>query len=340
MPASHDHFITELNEKVLTWYRDRGIKRFENPQGVLHAGIALACNHIRKVMLLTGFSVDMDSDTGLPLPETDGPPGTAALARALQQVGKAVIIVTDKANEAPARAALSALDEDAAQYTQFVTFDEKQGPNAERFARLLLDQHHPDAVVSIELPGRNHMLDGTRRNMRGKVVDDFNGSVDEILIQANKIDVLTIGIGDGGNEAGMGTLRGIPLAIDGSKMASAVPARHAVTAWNSNLGAEALAAIILQRHGKLDVLHTPEDQTAMIKAAMNAGAVDGVTRGNGIDEVFSNGVSGVDGHSCFVHNRMLRLLRFIVQTKLSVDYTLVQGSNDIHLETAVGLPFR
>jgi len=331
----------ELDTNVLKWFKGRGIENFHVNNAAIPAGTALADASVRKVMLLTGFSVGLDEHTGKPLPETDGPPGTAALAHALMSVGKIVTLVTDKANESPTRAALAVLDKDAAKYARFINFDHKQGPGATDHAQQLLKEHAPDGVVSVELPGRTE--EGNRRNMRGVSIDNANGAVDELLIQANKKGILTVGIGDGGNEAGMGGLKNIPLAKDGKTvMAASVPAQHQVTAWNSNLGAETLAAIVLQRHGKLDDLHTPEQQSAMIQASMAFGAVDGVTRGNELraevkvgDDTFH---SGVDGFAPETHNDMLEILKttigklppngFIAQKSPNHDRPFLVGAFD------------
>ena len=319
-----DKFTAEINKKVLTWFKGRGIENFKNPEGLIQTARALAPEHIKKVMLLTGFSVGAHPVTGLPMPETDGPPGTAALAHALQHAGKIVTIVTDKPNEAPTRAALAVLSEESAKYTRFVNFDHKQA-DATPHAKNLLDELKPDFVGAVELPGRNALSkDGYRSNMRGISIDDVNGAVDEVLIQAYNRDIPTFGVGDGGNEAGMGGRPGIPKALNGNHMAAAPTAKHQITSWNSNLGAEALGAAVLQLHGKLDKLHTPEQQREMIEASMVAGAVDGVTRGAKVDEEIDGKVSGVDGFSPSTHGRMLFQLRSITEAFLPPDGMLAR----------------
>lgn len=320
-------FTAEINKHVLTWFKGRNIEHFKNPEGLIQAARALAPEHIKKVVLLTGFSVGAHPETGLPLPETDGPPGTAALAHALQQVGKTVFIVTDKPNEAPTRAPLAVASKESAQFTEFVNFDHKQA-DAAPHANRLLDEYKPDFVGAIELPGRN--VNGYRSNMRGISIDNVNGAVDEVLIQAHKRGIPTFGVGDGGNEAGMGGRPGIPKALDGSEMAAVPTAKYQITSWNSNLGAEALGAAVLQLHGKLDKLHTPDQQREMIEAAMAAGAVDGVTRGAKVDEEIDGKTSGVDGFSPSTHGRMLSLVRAITQTELPTDPMIASKTPKAH----------
>lgn len=299
-------------DRLLTANDLRDVSRFHVEGGALDAAKAL--EHADQVMILTGFSVDHTDPTNPAspgLPETDGPPGAAALAHALWELGKVVTFVTDKANEPVLRAAVKALNPEAERYARFDIMDASHsGHAASKQADALLDKHRPDAVVAIELPSRNE--NGDRLNMRGKNINGFNAPVDQLLINAGKRDdITTVGVGDGGNEAGMGGLDGIPKALDGATMAAAVPADHPVTAWNSNLGATAIGAVMLQRAGKLDKLLTGEQQDNAIRATIEAGAVDGVTRGREVNQPTADGrnYTGVDGHSLDVHRGMLELLR-------------------------------
>ncbi|OAJ61444.1 hypothetical protein A6V36_23995 [Paraburkholderia ginsengiterrae] len=299
-------------DRLLTSNDLRDVSRFHVEGGALNAAKAL--EQADRVMILTGFSVDHtnpDDPTSPGLPETDGPPGAAALAHSLWELGKVVTFVTDKANEPVLRAAVKALNPEAERYARFDVVDAPHGSRAaSKQADALLDKHRPDAVVAIELPSRNE--NGDRLNMRGKNINGFNAPVDQLLINANRREgVTTVGVGDGGNEAGMGGLENIPQALNGDTMAAAVPAQHPVTAWNSNFGATAIGAVMLQRAGKLDKLITGEQQDATIRAAIGAGAVDGVTRGSVVNQPTPDGrnFTGVDGHSLDVHRGMLELLR-------------------------------
>jgi glutamate racemase len=287
-------------DNLLTLYDGRNLSRFHVPGGAVAAAKALErCEH---VMLLTGFSVAQG------MPETDGPPGTAALGQSLHALGKVVTYVSDPANAPILKAAVGALNPRAKMFARFEVFDEQHG-RAEAAARALVDKIDPDAVVAIELPGRT--ADGTRRNMRGVDVNGFNGPVDQLLIEANRRGLTTVAVGDGGNEAGMGGLPGVPKALDGSIMATNVRAQHPVTAWNSNLGAEAIGAVLLQRADKLDALHTPAQQGASIQATLEQGAVDGVTRKAqaGVRSDDGNTTTGVDGFSIQTHAAMLEMLK-------------------------------
>ncbi|MBB5390538.1 MULTISPECIES: glutamate cyclase domain-containing protein [unclassified Herbaspirillum] len=291
-------------DALLQCYNNRDLGKFFHPGGAEDAAKSL--ESAKKVMLLTGFNVAEG------MPETDGPGGTAALAHALNELGTVVTFVTDRENRNVLKAALNVLNPKLAEYAKFKSLPIKSASDISSIAGQLLRDEMPDSVVAIEVPSRNS--DGVQRNMRGDDISSFNSSLDEILLQANKLKITTIGVGDGGNEAGMGGLHGIPKAIDGSEMKAAVPARYPVTAWNSNFGAEAIAAVLLARHGQLEKLHTPEQEVAMINAMLDAGAVDGITRSRiaGEPSVDGKAHTGVDGFAPGVHHAMVTLLKSVV----------------------------
>ncbi|WP_207004438.1 glutamate cyclase domain-containing protein [Trinickia mobilis] len=291
---------------LLGSYNNRHVMSFFRNGGAADAAQALGA--AKHVMVLTGFSVAEGK------PETDGPPGAAALGHALTELGKVVTYVTDSTNRPVLKAAVNVVDPNFAQYGRFVSFDAPHGVEGDRQAAEVIDKYKPDAVVAIELPART-TNGGPRRNMRGIDINGFNPPVDGLLLAASAKGITTVGVGDGGNEAGMGGLAGIPKALDGSEMASAVRAGYPVTAWNSNLGAEAIGAMALAQGGALDKLHTPKQQSAMIEATLAAGAVDGVTRKTEAGAPSDDGRSrtGVDGFTPAVHAGMLEMLRNVVQ---------------------------
>lgn len=304
--SGDDHAETKKSrlDALLQLYDNRDLGKFYHPGGAEDAAKSL--EKANRVMLLTGFNVAEG------MPETDGPGGTAALAYALNELGKVVTFVTDRKNRDVLKAALNVLSPKLATYAKFNSLPIKSASDISSTAGQLLRDEMPDSVVAIEVPSRNS--DGVQRNMRGVDISSFNSSLDEILLQADKLNITTIGVGDGGNEAGMGGLHGIPKAIDGSEMKAAVPARYPVTAWNSNLGAEAIAAVLLARHGQLEKLHTPEQEVAMINAMLDAGAVDGITRSRiaGEPSVDGKAHTGVDGFAPSVHHSMVTLLKNVV----------------------------
>ncbi len=264
----------------------RGIAQFFVPGGAARA--ALALRRAKRVLLTTGFSL------GPGLPETDGPPGTASLGRALRALGAAVTYITDAASLPPLQAALEVLGEP----TQILTFH--AAGDAALTARRLLAEHAPTHLVSIERPGRTR--GGDYLSMRGESVGEWNASLDELFLQAPR-RVVTVAVGDGGNEIGMGALRARLARAGGrvSKVASVVPARHVVVAGVSNWGAYGVV-VELARLSKRPLLHTAEDERRMVHACVRAGAVDGITRKR---------EATVDALPLEAHAGMVELLRLI-----------------------------
>lgn len=133
-------------------------------------------------------------------------------------------------------------------------------------------------IVYVERPGP--AVDGTYRSMRGVPISG--------VAPLEHLGMLTgayvIGIGDGGNEVGMGKLPVglIETTVDaGDQIASITSCDALVVAAISNWGACALAACILAlgavgRPTRREVLN-PELHYAALVSALRAGAVDGVT---------------------------------------------------------------
>ncbi|WP_454764099.1 LWXIA domain-containing protein [Cupriavidus campinensis] len=284
-------------DRVSFSYIGRGLREFYMPGGAQRAAASLESGE--NVMLLTGFSVDKG------MPETDGPPGTAELGRALRLRGKQVTYVVDSANKPILEAILREMGEPL---DNIKVFDVPVG-DAKAPARALLDAIRPDRVMAIELPSRS--VDGTKNNMRGLVIDGFNPAIDEILLQANAREgVETLGVGDGGNEVGMGGLKGlIPLAKNGKPMAAEVTADHVVTASVSNWAAYGVAALMLKRGNMIDRFQSPGELRRVLQAAADAGAVDGVSRER---------VPTVDGFSTDVHAAIIQLYRHAATGELPV----------------------
>jgi len=90
---------------------------------------------------------------------------------------------------------------------------------------------------------------------------------------------VTVGIGDGGNEIGMGAARARIARIDAlrARIATVVRVDHLVVAGVSNWGGYGVVAALGRLTGQ-DLLHTPEVERRLIAACVAVGACDGVTR--------------------------------------------------------------
>ena len=240
----------------------RDIAAFSSPGAATKAARAL--RGARRVLIITGFAVEPD------MPETDGPPGATVLGRALRRLGARVTYVTDTINVPLVEGALKVLDE---------PLDVVVYPGGADGARRLLDAEKPTHLVAIERPGRNRV--GDYLNMRGHSVAGWNAPIDELFVdgQRRARRPVTIGIGDGGNEIGMGVVRAKIARLDPlrARIATVVPVDHLVVAGVSNWGSYGIVAALGRLVGS-DLLHTPELERQLIAACVAVGACDGVTR--------------------------------------------------------------
>jgi hypothetical protein len=261
----------------------RGIASFFVKGGAAAAARSLA--RARRVLITTGFTV------GDGLPETDGPPGAASLGRALRLLDKPVAYVTDAVAAPLLAAALRALGEPA----PIATFP--AGADAAAARRLLAEQA-PSHLVSIERPGRT--VTGDYLSARGESIARWNAPVDALFLVAPR-RIATVGVGDGGNEIGMGNVRARigRAGAHARAIASVVRVRHLVVAGTSNWGAYGVVAELSRRAGR-PLLHSADEERKMIQACVDAGAVDGITR---------RPEPTVDGLPLEAHVGMLELLR-------------------------------
>ncbi len=205
----------------------------------------------RRVAIVTGFYIP-DAAAG----ETDGPPGAKTVGDALTKLGITVDYLTDSYN-APLLRALGV--------NPIIGHDH------------YLDSAKPSHLVSIERSARAR--DGRYRNMRGQDISATTPPLDELFLEAARRGLTAIGIGDGGNEIGMGrvfaeTLAAIPHGHD---IASTVPTDFCIAAGVSNWGAYGLAGA-LSILADQDLLPTAAECAAQIETLVrDGGAVDGVT---------------------------------------------------------------
>ena len=149
--------------------------------------------------------------------ETDGPLGLAGLARALTLgCGAWPVIMTEERSKHPvemtlAAAGVSLLSEDMARVrpTTATLVDFPIDPaEAEQAAGAFLDRYKPAAMITIEKTSPNrrgviHSVSGQAWT-RQKCVISFASST--LVAECRRRGILTIGIGDHGNEMGFGLI--------------------------------------------------------------------------------------------------------------------------------------
>ncbi|MEE8151627.1 MAG: glutamate cyclase domain-containing protein [candidate division NC10 bacterium] len=225
------------------------------------------------VVLLTGAGAPPE----LPAGETDGPLGIAVLGRALQLgLGARPVVISEERNLGPIRAALE-VTRAACSLLPIPCGQEEPGYR-------LLEELRPTALISVEKLGPNPK--GVIHDTRGRDVSASHASVRGLFDSARDRGVLTVAVGDRGNEVGFGLLGGPhvrPRLRPGrcrcpcrGSIACDIRADVLVVSSISNWGAYGVVTC-LQTLTDRRLLHTPEDEAAMLEAAVNAGARDGVT---------------------------------------------------------------
>lgn len=266
---------------------------------------------------MTGFCI---VDAKPPAAETDGPPGSLFLARALRSLGIDVALVTD-------RYALAALEVGCdflgipRSVIHEIPLDGDHRPTtpgepsrADQWVDDFLGSafgRRLSHLIAIERVGPSHTersLQAQRRtnatpasefqrevppasrdvchNMRGVAIDVWTARAHRLfeVVAERDLPITTIGIGDGGNEIGMGA---IPWEILRSAItvgpAALVPCRiatdYTILAGVSDWGAYALALALCRLRGLAEAARwTMEELRELIERLVgDAGLVDGVT---------------------------------------------------------------
>jgi len=264
----------------------------------------------------------------LTIAETDGPSGAAVLARALHRAfGVIPILLTEEQLvpglcEVVGSAGFKVLPSESVLHTRhskgpihaatILPFPISR-PEAQREAKRLFDLYSPGAVIVIEKGGMNEA--GAIYSCRGEETTETIAKADQLVIEARERKIFTVGIGDGGNEIGMGVIRkeaeeiladGIGRSVPGG-FAPSVPTDALVVAAVSNWGAYGIAAclsVLLQDEG---IFHDQGVERRVLESCAHAGFIDGIT---GYVE------GSVDGIPMDVHLALVRLLKSIINQVL------------------------
>lgn len=219
------------------------------------------------VLIGTGFPV---VDTF----ETDGPVGAIALYKVLEAIGATPVIVCGP----PVSQALM---------PDYRVHEIRVGEHKERTLEAFqaLYQYNPEAVISIERPGQAE--DGRYYNMRGENISARTACFDTFILNAK---CPTIGIGDGGNEIGMGNVKDVLKNLD--IKASVTEVDELLITDVSNWGAYGIIAFLsFWNHRDFFADIQPLE---ILRYLSKLGSVDGVTREN---ELTEDGLPASEGQS-------------------------------------------
>jgi len=271
------------------------------------AAATLLLRSVRKdepVLILTGFL------SPKPYPETDGLIGSAVVAVALERsTGAIPIFVAEAEVLGPLGAALHAAglnpvhrlsDQGAPHCAVVLDFPAERG-RAESAAADLSERISPAACIAIERPGANPR--GEYHFAMGKNVTADIAPIDLLYKAVAARNTPTVGVGDFGNELGMGAIYDeirseTPAGAEcgcgcGGGTACATPADVTVVASVSDWGAYAIAACISYLKKDPGALVTADVYRRILDDTVRAGAIDGPTRYSaplidGIDDRFNS----------------------------------------------------
>ncbi len=275
MNPTEELALSRTIEDLLVARNPRGMQTL---QAVLEPGYCL-----RAAQILRGCQGNVLIGTGFPVVktfETDGPVGAIALYETLEKLGATPTIVCG-------RPISQALQPKYRVHEIRVGDHDKREHDAEQ----ALAHFHPEAIVSIERPGQ--AADGGYYNMRGESISEHTACFDSFM---RLCDCPTIGIGDGGNEIGMGNV------YETLKKLNIVPCAttcdELIVSDVSNWGAYGIISFLSLWSGR-DFLAeiVPLD---ILKYVSELGSVDGVTRVNQLTE---DGLEVGEGESLLLQLR-------------------------------------
>lgn len=259
--------------------------------------------------------------------ETDGPPGAASLGRCMNlALGAVPVLVVEEdlvpATERVLRGAglVSLTPEEARRAARsdhpihagaVIPWPADLGKAREASARVL-GELHPAAVVAIEKGGMNPL--GRIHTRKGYDVTGPIAKVDPLIDTAREAGAATVGIGDGGNEVGMGNIRDVVRAKIPFGATCACPCKGGiapatevealVVAAVSNWGAYGVEACLASLAGVPEAMHDGTLETLALEAAAGTGLMDGIT---------GHVEPSADGLRAEVHAALVSMLRSLVQ---------------------------
>lgn len=200
--------------------------------------------------------------------ETDGPLGAWILIQVLEKLGFLPVVVTD-------------------QYTYHYFSGEKvrcvcipliNSRECLETASMetVLERLDPVGMVSVERCGKNG--DGDYTNMKGESIKNHTAPVDELFELAGKYGIQTIGIGDGGNEIGMGNLAN-EIRSRLSVTPCIVKTDHLLLGTVSNWAAYGLGRTLELVSG-MQLMPPVKKLTYFFDRIVSMGSVDGITGEN------------------------------------------------------------
>jgi hypothetical protein len=251
-------------EDIILRHDQRGVSalRPHLPEDFCTQAAQYIIDHPGDVLIATGFYILSAGKH-----ETDGPPGAIAIGNALQALGRKVSYVSD-------RHTTSMLRDWLGSKAEVIEFPIADVETSRRAASDTLGRAKPGLVISIERCGRTR--DDTYLNMRSVDITPHTARLDYMF----ESGIPSIGIGDGGNEIGMGNLTEIIPSVDHLPKDPAVTrVDRLIIASVSNWGGYGLVAALSRLAGR-NLLPSVEEDERLIRRMVETGAVDGTSGEN------------------------------------------------------------
>ena len=256
--AAHD--VGRGSETLMTFSR----------ADLFRAARTLATGGASRALVVTGFYIPAAQE---PAAESDGPAGAVEICAALRALGGDGWMVSDHWCEPVVSAAAKGIlpqDRVLIAPREEGDFD----PWMESL-RNLVRKRGIDTVIYIERVGPSR--DGSPKNMRGVDIRQWTAP----LSRLTELGLHTIGIGDGGNEIGMGRIDSLPIetVVDhGVQIVCTIPTQELIVAGTSNWGGHALVcAMRAMGHTELDPFLDVSWHRGVLDNIMRSGGLDGVT---------------------------------------------------------------
>ncbi|MFZ4663528.1 MAG: glutamate cyclase domain-containing protein [Caldilineaceae bacterium] len=273
------------------------------------------------VGIITGFP--SRSFLGRGITETDGPVGAVYLARVLDEVLNAVpVIITDSelqrycakpsynagllvtTLEQALLAKRGRVKAAAVSFLDCPVDDGEARMVAERFLR----ETQPKALIAVEMPGK--AADGFAHTASGRaIVDEHLAKADHFFDLAPAYSVLRIGLGDGGNELGMGNIRDTLARLSplGETIAAVGESEVPVVGASSNWAAYAIGVCLEALSGATRV-NRAIDLAGIIRRCAEEGAIDGIS---------SRPEAKVDGTPLSMNLGLIEMMCWVVDVALA-----------------------
>ena len=255
--------LTQIEEIILQNDK-RGVSELKSyvPNGFCTSAADYLMDTVGDVIVATGFYILSAGKH-----ETDGPPGAIAIGNALQTLGRKVIYVSDGLS-------IPMLKQWLGEKAKVVEFPIVTKEESTLFASKLLKDFNPGLLLSIERCGRT--VDASYLNMRGLDISAHTAKIDFLF----DYGLPSIGIGDGGNEIGMGNLiEYIPSVPTLPNLPAITKVDQLILASVSNWGGYGLVGALSKHTGK-DLLPSSSEFENIIREMVDAGAVDGTSGEN------------------------------------------------------------